>query len=166
LILPTGRARARIVGPCDGTSLRVFWLLNDFQASMGTRSRAPSSSSVVTNSLPKLDLPPGNLNQRYPSSVPAWARPKSPTPSQRSRSSRQSSPDSVHKGIRTREDASEEDEEDVLALSAGCQPDEVYKASLPRWRYNLRRRLVRGVEVESPILARIQVELLMLLCYQ
>lgn len=50
-----------------------------------------------------------------------------------------------------------EDENDVLALSAGCQPDAVYKAYMPTWRYQLRKILVRGVEWESPRLASIQV---------
>jgi hypothetical protein len=118
-----------------------------------------SDGRSATAALPRLDLPPADSSQqRYPSSVPAWARPKSPSSSIRSRSSRSGSPANEDKHSRRQ---SPDVEEDVLALSAGCQPDEVYKRSMPAWRYRIRRILVRGVEWESPILSKIQVGLLM-----
>lgn len=124
------------------------------QAIIAGRSMLASNEGSVTAALPRLDLPPANANQRYPASVPSWARPKSPSSSIRSRSSRSGSPVNQSKHS---QDPSSDTEEDVLALSAGCQPDEVYKLSMPAWRYQIRKTLVRGVEWESPILSKIQV---------
>lgn len=121
-------------------------------ANMGSRT---ALSPDYDAALPRLDLPPASINQRYPTSVPSWARPKSPSNSIRSRSSRGGSPTDDSKHLQ--EAPGPDDEEDVLALSAGCQPDEVYKLSLPAWRYWLRRALVKGVERESPFLASVQV---------
>lgn len=123
---------------------------------MGSRRGVRSDDeSAELASLPRLDLPPTHADQRYPSSVPSWARPKSPSGSIRSRSSPSGSPTTV--GKHSQDSSNEDAEEDVLALSAGCQPDEVYKLSMPAWRYRIRKILVKGVEKESPILSRIQV---------
>lgn len=126
---------------------------------MASRTAISRDGESVATSLPRLDLPPGSVHERYPSSVPSWARPKSPSSSIRSRSSRAPSPVDNQDAKHSQESSAEDVEEDVLALSAGCQPDHVYKLSLPAWRYRIRRALVKGVEWESPILAKIQVGL-------
>lgn len=124
---------------------------------MSSRAKVSQEGDAIAASLPRIDLPASGVHDRYPSSVPAWARPKSPSSSIRSRSSRAPSPVDNQRGQHSQDSSAEDKDEDVLALSAGCQADMVYKLSLPAWRYRIRKTLVKGVEWESPILARIQV---------
>lgn len=113
----------------------------------------------ASGSLPQLDPIPGTARfkqqqqqqqQRgaYPSSVPAWARPTNSTKASPA-SSRPRSPAN---------EAADNDGE-ILALSAGCQPDEVYKETLSWSRYIIRKQLVKSLEWESPVLGSLQVSL-------
>ena len=118
-------------------------------------------------SLPVLDLPPkltlngphNDIKQQqqhgYPTSIPSWARPKSPALS----SSSASSSRPVSPARRQPDDVTEpaSPQETVVALSAGCQEDHVYKRLMPSITYRVRRAIVRCVEWESPILAKYQV---------
>ncbi|KAL7009327.1 Long-chain base-1-phosphate phosphatase [Cystobasidiomycetes sp. EMM_F5] len=107
--------------------------------------------------LARFDLPrPGATG--YPASIPSWARPTSsasssravsPAPSTSSRKQRNNLPNLSIGG--------HDGPTQVLALSAGCQPDEVYKNYMGGWRYRLRRALVKNLEWESPIMAKYQV---------
>lgn len=120
----------------------------------------------ASGSLPELDPIPGTSrfkhfqNQQqlhaYPSSVPAWARPVS---SSSASSSKKGTPSSSRPRSPANEAASDGNDEDgeILALSAGCQPDSVYQEALSWSRYTARSYLVRSLEWESPILAKLQV---------
>lgn len=152
--LPTIKARAFNAWPFAFTSSTNLFS-ETTESGLVCRTMNPANGPAASTTLPRLDVPSTQGAQRYPTSVPSWARPKSPSASLRSRSSRSGSPATI--GNHAHELLDENTEEDVLALSAGCQPDEVYKLSMPAWRYQIRKILVKGVEWESPILSKIQV---------
>ena len=138
---------------------------------MATRHRKRGASGSLPNfdpipsgsrTSPGTGPPPnGSSSSGYPSSIPAWARPVSAASlkSQKTASSATSrSPSPAGDASANGQDLHRLHEQDpVLALSAGCQPDEVYRVTLPAWRCTLRKWLVRSLEGETPILARMQV---------
>ena len=120
----------------------------------------------ASGSLPELDPIPGTgrfkqfqgqkqqLQQQhaYPSSVPAWARPVASD-----NSSNKVSPSSSRPRSPANEALDDASDGEILALSAGCQPDSVYREALSWSRYAARKYLVKSLEWESPILAKLQV---------
>ena len=113
-----------------------------------------------SRSAPGADAPPnGSTSFGYPSSVPAWARPVSATSlkSQKTASSATSRSASPALDDQANGQDLHQEQGPILALSAGCQPDEVYRVTLPAWRYTLRKWLVHSLEGETRILARMQV---------
>ncbi|KAH9930487.1 PAP2 superfamily-domain-containing protein [Epithele typhae] len=58
-----------------------------------------------------------------------------------------------------RHGADERNEDPVAVGVAGRQPEEVYERTLSWWRQGIRRAILRNVERESPVLARMQAKI-------
>ena len=92
---------------------------------------------------PKLELPPGAV----------LAADASPTQSP--------APSPLRSTFKTDDDGPSDTT--ALIKAAGCQPHEVYVAALPAWRARLRYLFIQNLDIETAILARLQVSRRLLL---
>lgn len=62
-----------------------------------------------------------------------------------------------NKQIKEKDGSSSASEDDDRVVAVGVQDAEVYRAAMPRWRFQLRQRVMQRLDAEMGSLERIQV---------